>query len=176
MAEKMIDFTCVECNKSGFTEATGMEMALGFVCTECLYATSEEVTTKFLNDPMHVGVDVDDLFVDSTRHPLEDMFPEGMTHEEAHNIQMLNDMGVAVTKHNREWLDSVTVPKKRKNAFLRREFFAALMLLAAILCLIFLAPEDKSVELCLDGAWTHDQHTDTFVCVKDDGTYYPPEG
>jgi len=37
-----IRFTCVECHGIGFTGGDGLEMAAGFVCTPCLYATSYE--------------------------------------------------------------------------------------------------------------------------------------
>ncbi len=62
-----IQFTCIECGKKELTEADGLEMKLGFVCTPCLYATSEPVP--------------------SNEHPMEKLFPNGLTAEEADNIQ-----------------------------------------------------------------------------------------
>ena len=52
---KLINFTCEECGKTGLTEADGLEMELGFVCTECLYATSVPVTDDYLEDPAQEG-------------------------------------------------------------------------------------------------------------------------
>jgi hypothetical protein len=56
---KLINFTCEECEKTGLTEADGLEMESGFVCTDCLYATSTPVTEDYLEDPTQEGHDTE---------------------------------------------------------------------------------------------------------------------
>jgi len=169
MTVDKIRFTCENCKGTDFTEADGLMMEPGFVCTPCLYATSEEVQGEYITNVIH---------------PLEGVYPEGLTHWQAHNLQALKNAGIAIAEHNRAWLESVTIHEDKRVCVMRKWFFVALAVLASVILFVSFAPPANAITaptevvhgLCLDGTWTHSPEVDGFVCVKDDGVYYPPEG